>query len=505
MASATRSYYVPAVRDAPGDSLGTGWTRSEFLRRAAGGGAGLLLVRGAPLASRLLRPPDALAADALGVQHFFSRPDLQPTAVKLIEQTEGTAPGYLFLTPFLGFGAQGVLILDNDGEVVWWRSTKPKTAMNLRSAIWKGRRVLTWWEGKSENGIGKGECVIVDQHYREIARFRAGHRPADLHDLVITPRGTALVTSSEIRHRDLTRVGGHGRHPVIGGVIQELDLPNGRVRFEWRSLDHVALSESHVSIGPRFDYFHANSIGMMPDGDLLVSARNTWALYKIGQPGGRVVWRLGGKRSDFHMGPGTHFYWQHDARSHGPHLISIFDDGAAPPREKQSRALLLAVNHRRRRVTLERAYTHQPPLLAAFTGSTQVLHNRNVLVGWGGEPYLTEFARDGSVTLDMQFGAASYRALRFPWSGQPRTDPALVAVPTGGTPVLYVSWNGATEVAAWQLLAGPTQLSLQPAATVPRTGFETQLAPGLTSGYAAVRALDAAGQLLGQSGTVKLG
>ena len=156
-------------------------------------------------------------------------------------------------------------------------------------------------------------------------------------------------------------------------------------------------------------------------------------------------------------------------------------------------------------MTLERSYRHRPPLLAAFTGSTQVLQDLNVLVGWGGEPYLTEFARDGGVRLDMQLGAASYRALRFPWSGRPQTNPDLVAVATGGTPVLYTSWNGATEVTAWQLLAGPSPSALQPAATVPRTGFETQLSPGLTSGYAAVRALDAASHPLGQSATVKLG
>jgi hypothetical protein len=463
------------------------------------------LLQGAPLAGKLLRAADAVAADSLGVQHFVSRPDLHPMAVEVVEQAERAAPGYLFLTPFGGPGAKGVLILDNAGEVVWWRSTKPKTAMNLRAALWKGRRVLTWWEGKSQNGMGKGECVIVDQHYREIARFHAGHRPADLHEFVITPRGTALVTSGELRRRDLTRLGGRARHPVIGSVIQELELPSGRTRFEWRSLDHVALDETHVSVGPRFDYFHANSIGMMADGDLLVSARNTWALYKVAQPGGRVVWRMGGKRSDFHMGHGTHFYWQHDARSHGPHLLSVFDDGAAPRREKQSRGLLLAVDHRRRRVTLERAYTHRPSLLAGYTGSMQLLHNRNALVGWGSEPYLTEFAHDGTVRLDMRLGGESYRALRFPWSGRPKTRPALVARPTAGSPLLYVSWNGATEVTAWQLLAGPDPNALQPTATVPRTGFETQLSPGLTSGYAAVRALDASGHPLGQSATVKLG
>jgi Arylsulfotransferase (ASST) len=399
------------------------------------------------------------------------------------------------------------MILDNAGDLVWWHSTKPRTALNLRAALWKGRPVLTWWEGKSNQGLGEGECVIADEHYDEIARFRAGHRPVDLHEFVITPRGTALVTSTEIRRHDLTRLGGRVRGRVIDSLIEELEIPSGRVLFEWRSLDHVAPDETHATLGPRFDYFHANSIAPMADGSLLVSARNTWALYKVARPSGRVIWRLGGKRSDFHMGHGTHFYWQHDARSHDrDRLITVFDDGAAPPEEKQSRGLFLAVDERRRRVTLERAYTHQPPLLAKFTGSTQLLHDRNVLVGWGSEPYFTEFGHDGTIRLDMQFapGGESYRALRFPWSGQPKTTPTLVAVPNAGSPLLYVSWNGATEVASWQLLTGSTPAALQATATVPRTGFETQLSPGLTSGYAAVTALDASDRPLGQSATVTL-
>jgi hypothetical protein len=489
--------------------VGALWTRGEFLRRAAGGSASVFLLGGARFADGLLRGADALAADSGNVQRFVSRPDLRPIAVEVVQQ-ERVAGGYLFLTPFQGPGERGLMILDNAGELVWFRPTKPQNAMNLRVALWKGQRVLTWWEGKSRQGLGFGECVIADAEYREIARFRAGHRPVDLHEFVVTPHGTALVTSSEVRRRDLTRLGGGARGEVVGSVVYELEIPSGRVLFEWHSLDHVALEESHqvVKHNQPFHYFHANSVAPMADGSLLVSARNTWALYKVARPSGRVLWRLGGKRSDFHMGHGTHFYWQHDARSHDhDRLLSVFDDGAGPPaEEKQSRGLFLAVNEGRRRVDLRHAYTHQPPLLAQYTGSVQVLRNRDVLVGWGSEPYLTEFAPDGTVRLDLRFaaGGGSYRALRFPWSGRPTTKPAAVAFQNAGSPLLYVSWNGATEVTAWQLLTGPSPTALQPTATVPRTGFETQLAPGLTSGYAAVIALDASGRALRQSAAVSL-
>jgi Arylsulfotransferase (ASST) len=460
----------------------------------------------------LARSADVLAAQSHSVLQFVSRPDLHAMAVQVVHQAQGTAPGYLFIAPFAGPGGRGVMILDDAGELVWWKPVQKKgnNAMNFRAGLWKGRPVLTWWEGKSNAGLGFGDCVIVDQHYHQIARFQAGHRPVDLHEFVITPRGTALVTRSVVEKQDLSRYGGPVRGQVLGSIVEELAIPSGRVLFQWRSLDHIGLDEAHQSIrNGVFPYFHANSVAPMADGSLLVSARNTWALYKVARPSGRVLWRLNGKKSDFHMGHGTHFYFQHDARSHaGDRLITLFDDGGGPPnKEKQSRGLLLAVDEQRRRVTLERAYTHRPPLLAQYTGSVQLLHNHNVLVGWGAMPYLTEYAHDGTVLLDIQYPkyGASYRALRFPWSGQPKTKPTLVAVPNAGNPLLYVSWNGATEVASWQLLTGTSPTALQPTATVPRTGFETQLAPGISSGYAAVIALDASNKPLGQSAAVQLG
>jgi hypothetical protein len=486
----------------------SGWTRGEFLRRAAGGAAGAALLGEAGGLEGLLGAAPASAANGTGEPRFLSRPDLHPISVDVVHPAQSTAPGFLFIAPSSGPGDRGVQMLDNAGEVVWFQSTMPRTAMNFRAAVYKGKPVLTWWEGRSNKGTGVGECVIVDRSYREIARFRAGHhRPADLHEFLITSRGTALVTSEEVRTRDLRPLGGRARWPVMGSVIQELEIPSARVLFDWRSLDHVALDESYQKIGPRFDYFHANSIGPTADGNLLVSARNTWAVYKIDRHSGRIIWRLGGKKSNFAMGKGTRFFWQHDARSHdGDRLISLFDDGAAPPKEKQSRGLLIALDTKRKRATLERSYTHRPPLLAKYTGNVQVLPNGDVLVGWGSEPYFTEFAPDGSVRFDAKLpkGGQTYRALRFPWSGRPTTQPTLVVVKSSGSPALYASWNGATDIAGWQLLTGTSPSTLQPGATTPKSGFETRLTGLAATGYAAVVAVDSAGAPLGRSAPLSL-
>ena len=237
---------------------------------------------------------------------------------------------------------------------------------------------------------------------------------------------------------------------------------------------------------------------MTADGNLLVSARNTWAAYKVSRRTGRILWRLGGKRSDFTFGDGARFEWQHDVREHAGGLVSVFDNAAAPKEEPQSRALLLALDTKRMHVSLEHAYTHRPEqVLSHFLGDAQLLGNGDVFVGWGAAPYLTEFTRSGAIAFDARLpqGGQSYRAFRFPWVGHPVDRPALAA--RGGT--LYASWNGATEVASWQLFEGANAAS-----PVQRTGFETVLTPVARTRSAAVVALDRAGASLGRSATVAL-
>ncbi len=405
---------------------------------------------------------------------FDSRPDLDPPAVRILQAARDVAPGYLFLAPSSGPGQRGPLILDDAGEVVWFRPTSPRTAMNFRAATLHGEPVLTWWEALPGGGLGRGEHVVADASYREIARFPAGNgRPSDLHELLLTERWTALVTSFEIRRR-----GANGL--TMGGVVQELEVPSARVLFEWKSLDHVSTDETYsTKVGYPWDYFHVNPIDVAPDGNLLVSARNTWAVYKIDRAGGRIMWRLGGKRSDFELGRGARFAWQHDARSHdGGRLLSVFDNGVS-----RSRGLVLALDEARMHATLAREYVHDPVLHAYKLGSAQLLGNGNVLVGWGTDPHVTEFSSGGAVRLDatLTHGSQNYRALRFPWRGRPRDAPA--AVVRGST--VYASWNGATDVAAWRIDPGGP--------TIRRTGFETALP--LRAGH--VVALDTRGRALG--------
>ena len=142
-------------------------------------------------------------------------------------------------------------------------------------------------------------------------------------------------------------------------------------------------------------------IDLDSDGNLLISARNTWAVYKIDRGNGAVLWGMGGKKSDFAMGSGTGYAWQHDARRQADGTITLFDDGSSPKVEPQSRGLVLQVDEGLRMVKLRQAYAHGGSGISASSqGNMQVLPNGDVLVGWGSEPYLTQFNANGSIAVD---------------------------------------------------------------------------------------------------------
>jgi Arylsulfotransferase (ASST) len=455
-------------------------------------------------------------------QHFHSRPDLKPPPVKVVTAARGTAPGYVFLAPKMKVVQAGPMILDNAGNVVWFHPLDTHGVSDFRVQRYEGNPVLTWWRGKAPMGVGSGYYAIADDTYHEIARVRAGHGySGDIHEFEITPRNTALFTVYHQVHVDLTAEGGPAQGRIFDGIVQEVDIKTGRVLFEWHSYPQVAPSESYVPAPKRsagskaapWDYFHINSIDEEPDGNLLISARNTHALYEVSRKTHKILWRLGGKHSDFHMGPGTNFEWQHDARRQQDGTITLFDNGAAPPAEKFTRILVLHVDEASRRVTLVRSYKHPGRVLVPFEGDAQFLPDGHVFVGWGAVPIYTEFSRTGRVLLDVRFGsgraritgpnqdADSYRVYRFPWTGHPTNRPA-VAVADGN---VYVSWNGATEVRRWQVLAGADAHHLSAETAVAKHGFETSIPAPASAKTVVVRALDRTGAVIGESQPVTLG
>jgi hypothetical protein len=458
-------------------------------------------------AIRVARQPD-------DVMSFHSRPDLQPAAVRFIAGPTPAAADDLFLAPQFGPLQDGPMLLDPSGNLLFFKPMpNGSVAADFKIQQYQGKPVLTWWQGYTAAGIGVGQDEIYDSSYREIAQVHAANGlSADLHEFLLTPGGTALIVASYPVIWDTSGVGGSTHKIVLDSVVQEIDIPTGLVLFQWDSLDHVPLRDSYErpAKGALYDYFHVNSIDPASDGNLIISGRNTWAAYKVNRSSAQTMWTLGGKHSSFKMGSGASFAYQHDVRvlGAGDRQVSLFDDADGPPPvHSQSRGLVLGLDYRRMtaRVATERAHT--PQLLTRFQGNLQVLPNGALLIGWGQQPYFTEFGPRGRVLLDARFvdGTSSYRVYAFPaWTGTPAVAPAIAAANAGRATTVYASWNGSTQTAFWLVLSGSKRGGLSVKHLTRRSGFETAIKIGRAR-FVRVEALDARGHVLGNSVTIRTG
>jgi hypothetical protein len=464
-----------------------------------------------------LAPGPAPPQSALGAERYVSRPDLHPPTLKVSARAASRAPGDLFVAPIVGPGQRpplrgqfGPTIYDDSGQLVWHGPVpRGQEAFNFRAQSYQGAPVLTWWQGKlSFLGFGFGENIVMDGSYHVLAHVRAGNGyHADLHEFTIDPQGYGWLTA----YVPVTVTVGdrHHRHSIalLDSVVQRIDIPTGKVVFEWHALGHIPLRESYVKrpLGLPWDAYHVNSIEVDGAGNFFISARNTWAAYLVSGRSGRILWRLGGKRSDYRMGRGTHFAWQHDAHRQADGTVTIFDDEAAPRVGHESRGIRLALDSAHHRASLVHSYTHRRLVVAGSQGNMQVLPGGNVLVGWGARPYISEFSPGGSLLYEASFPRQdeSYRAYRFPWTGTPATLPRAAVRSAAGKVTAYASWNGATQVASWRVLAGATPDALAPVVAVARTGFETAIPLAAPSPFVAVEALDSGGRSLGVSKAVK--
>jgi hypothetical protein len=510
-ATGTGVSYVPLRAFTPGEQVTV--TAVETY-----GGATLTLGTSFSIGSIYTLPPrtgSTGATGATGAASFVSMPTIHPATVSVTTQASDPALGDVFLTPVSGGTEAGAMIVNPAGQMVWFAPAPPgEQDADLRVQSYLGKDVLTYWQGRIAGGHGiDGTGVIDNSSYHEVAQVHAGNGLSmDLHDFRLEPDGVAYITVFEPVYYDLHPFGGPARGIVDDCVIQEIDVRTGLVMFEWHALGHIPLSDSYSKVPTSsesvWDYFHINSIDVEPDHNLVISSRNTWSIYGIGHSHGEVLWTLGGKHGNFNLGPGVRFAWQHDATLISPHRLEVFDNEDTPEVGKSSRALEIDVNYQTHTATLDHQYLDPgQPVLSPSQGDIQQLTNADQFVGWGQVGIASEFSLRGALTFQLTLPplVESYRAYRFPWSAQPLTLPAVAASRVAGatTTQAAVSWNGATDVVAWQLYAGASRTSFRAVgAPVASTGFETSIAAATTAPYVAVQAVGVHGRVLATSAAV---
>ncbi len=449
-------------------------------------------------------------------------PAIQGPPVTVLKTSHHLADGYVFVAPKTDptdpAGPAGPLIIDNDARPVWFNPvTQPYAAADFRVQQYRGKPVLTYNVAQSTGGGGHGEGygVILNSHYQQVAKVEAGNGLAeDQHEFRLTPYGTALITIYHAVPYDLSSVGGPVNGQVYDGVLQEIDIATGKVLFQWDSLDHVPVTDSYKkpSSDPSvpFDYFHINAVNLDTDGNLLVSGRATSTIYKVDHRTGDVIWRLGGKSSDFSLGAGVLFNGQHNALPEAPNVVRIFDNGngGGPATGLPSRVIDVRLDPNAKTATLIDSVQHPDGLIAASQGNAQRLPDGHLFVGWGSVGRFSEFDDDGYLLWDGQLpdGYDTYRAYRAPWVGTPDTDPTAVAERDGRNRIAVDAiWNGATEVSRWVVLGGPHPWSLRPVDVERWNGLDTEIdAHAFGARYVEVVALDQRGRPIGRSHPVQV-
>ncbi len=448
---------------------------------------------------------------------FTTRPDLTPPRIEVTTTDAGAEAGADAGDDLVFLGVKdkreknapmnGPVIVDAEGDPVWVEPQgDTRWTYDTRVQRYQGEPVLTWWRGDTfPLGYGEGEFVLMDQSYREIATVTTPDTHADFHDASLTSDGTALLISYPVVQRDLTEVDGPEDGYLRNCVVQEVDVETGDVLFEWSALDHIPLTDTEATLAPDgeegeetgtedapFDPYHFNSVTEDGRDALLVSARNTHAVYRIDRESGDLDWTLGGTSSDFEMLGESAFAWQHDAERQEDGTITLFDNEAAPEVREESRGLRLEVDTKAKTAEVVTAYAPPDGRLSESQGNLEVLDDGSVFIGWGSNAFYSHYTADGELLQDAELaGGISYRAYRTDWVGDPAEPPAF-ALRDGRA---YASWNGATEVESWRFVAGYDEESAEEVETVEADGFESS-AKIPDAAYIGVQALDATGKVL---------
>lgn len=348
----------------------------------------------------------------------------------------------------------------------------------------------------------------------------------DIHEFNVLKNGeTALVTNYLSQEITLEAFGRPTETTWLEyGGFSELDIKTAEVLYHWNSFVEIPLTESvHYSPYsaveglPGWDYVHINSADKNDDGDYLISMRFTNAIYLISAKDGSIMWKLGGlggNTSDFTQD--FSFSKQHDARfisSEGTrHVISLLNNASDEEfqSEKVSSALIVEIEAGTEPKTARVLHRYERPDkdLTRLRGNAQLLPNKNMFSCWSKGGYISEHTEDGRLLMEAQFTSprySNYRAYKFEFTGRPNTSPDLVASAYGTdeaniVTTIFVSWNGATDIAAWQFYAQASDFDAKvPIGQIKKTDFETMFIAQGFMDWISVEALDANGVVMGTS------
>ena len=375
------------------------------------------------------------------------------------------APGELFYHHFslLGYNIDQAQIMTSNGHFIFRHESQEK---GLNFDINRNGYLTSYNETTDA-------FDMFDSSYNTIQSFKvANGYITDIHDFLILPDGHSFLIGLDYQVIDMTVYDPDysANATVVGAILQELDASQN-VIFEWRSWDHIEVTEAlHETLFFAFiDYVHANSIDIDTDGNLLLSCRNLDQVIKIDRATGNFIWRLGGIKNEFtFLNDTLRFNYQHDARRIANGNITLYDNGNYHP-VKASFAKEYRINEADMTVSKVWSYVHPfingKPVRGFAMGNVQRLPNGNTLINWGsiyagtslgkGSPNLTEVDSLGNIvwemTLDESKKGVIYRAHRYSWTPCARPSEKTLKASNITQSSVKLSWGHATNATGYTI------------------------------------------------------
>ncbi|KAF4996368.1 hypothetical protein FGRMN_4528 [Fusarium graminum] len=427
------------------------------------------------------------------------------------------AEGYIFITPQSSGPDKGLvqaasLIMKQNAEMVYTHDDSPYESDGLRVQTVDNEQFLTLWRGTRKQSHGFGEVVIMNSEYEQtiihldaIISNHYGQKflgTLDFHEQELTTRGTILVTAYNTTEYNLAHMGGLEEGYVVDSLFFEIDIETQDVLFTWSALGHFWPEDSMLPLisvsgngspSHPYDFFHLNSIQAVNHDSFLISSRNFWSVYLISRSTGRILWELRGntKGGDFGaLPPHGRFRWQNHVRAHNVTskgmMISMFDNHNSNEESTRthSRGLLLKLKlppNAEERPEVLRILSPDRAKVSPEHGTYQLdLSNGNQFMSWGAGGVVHEYGPGDGHDLRWQarFGydetITNYRAFKDVWKGTPAAwSPALVIEKTGDSILGFVSWNGATDIEAYNVYLVESGVASRQVGRAKVFGFET--------------------------------
>ncbi|KAK2809696.1 hypothetical protein FQN50_003541 [Emmonsiellopsis sp. PD_5] len=487
------------------------------------------------------------------LQSFHTLPNVRAVKFNVTyHHRDLVSPGYWFVAPYWFLDAPpptgefepcqvGPSIYDADGRLVWTGACMyrdhNRNFFDFRVAehVAGDARLSFVLQSTPDIMENKPTGYVLNDRYEVVDEVVAtGTKDVfGMHEFdVLNDGASVLVCGDRPEYRKMDQLGRDDESWVTSGTVMELSVKTGEVLYVWNSRDEVSLDEGfHVQHDtPRaafplgLDYFHVNSVNKTPDGNYLVSARYTNTIYLLsGGDAPRILWRLGGKKSDFAMRDFT-FSRQHNAQTrfqNTTHMVISFLNNASDDwsnDEPTSSALFVQLDLTTMTATLLARYPRPDHSLTRMRGNVQTLQNKNIFIGWSEGGYHTEHSPKGTLIMEARFAIPSssnhsrynsYRSYKHPFIGRPSTPPAAVASlhgspASGFMTLIHASWNGATEVASWRFYARHNETA--PPVVVgnaTKVDFETEFAARGYLDWLSVEAVDRRNKTLGMSGVFR--